>query len=74
MNELGCTGGIEFPQFLTMMQRKVSQKVELEEQLKEAFKTLDKQNSGFLLVADLKHILTSIGEKMTKEEVRSMIQ
>jgi calcium-binding protein CML len=52
-----------------MMQRKVSQKVEAEEQLKEAFKTLDKQNTGFLLVADLKHILTSIGEKMSKEEV-----
>ncbi|KAI8534679.1 hypothetical protein RHMOL_Rhmol10G0109000 [Rhododendron molle] len=36
-------------------------------QLRDAFKVLDKEGSGCVVVSDLKHILTSAGDKLDEE-------
>ena len=49
-----CSGLISFPQFLTLMARKM-QDTDAEEVLKEVFRVLDKENRGFVAIADMKH-------------------
>ena len=45
-----------------------------EEELKEAFKVFDKDGNGFISAAELRHIMTNLGEKLTDEEVDEMIR
>ena len=37
------------------------------------FRVFDKKNSGYITSADLRHVMTSMGEKLTQEEVDDMI-
>ncbi|KAI7756990.1 hypothetical protein M8C21_004425 [Ambrosia artemisiifolia] len=43
-------------------------------QLRDAFKVIDKDGTGYVVVADLKHILTSIGEKLEPSEFDEWIK
>ncbi|KAJ6969917.1 hypothetical protein NC653_034470 [Populus alba x Populus x berolinensis] len=45
-----------------------------EEELKEAFKVFDKDQNGFISAAELRHVMTNLGEKLTDEEVEEMIR
>ncbi|KAK1313797.1 hypothetical protein QJS10_CPA06g02340 [Acorus calamus] len=45
-----------------------------EEELKEAFKVFDKDQNGFISAAELRHVMTNLGEKLTDEEVDEMIR
>jgi Ca2+-binding EF-hand superfamily protein len=45
-----------------------------EEELREAFKVFDKDGNGFVSAAELKHVMTNLGEKLTDEEVDEMIR
>ena len=45
-----------------------------EEEIREAFKVFDRDNNGFISAAELRHVMTSIGEKLTDEEVDEMIR
>ncbi|KAL2888175.1 AP-1 complex subunit gamma-1 [Ceratocystis lukuohia] len=65
-------GTIDFPEFLTMMARKMKD-TDSEEEIREAFKVFDRDNNGFISAAELRHVMTSIGEKLTDEEVDEMI-
>ncbi|XP_037090298.1 neo-calmodulin-like isoform X2 [Pollicipes pollicipes] len=67
------TGQIEFNEFLQMMAKKMAG-MESEEELKEAFKVFDKDEDGLLTVGELRHIMTSMGEKMSNDEVDDMIR
>jgi calmodulin len=42
--------------------------------LAEAFKVFDRDNNGFISAAELRHVMTSIGEKLTDDEVDEMIR
>ena len=44
------------------------------EEIKEAFKVFDKDGNGFISAAELRHIMTNLGEKLTDEEVDEMIR
>ena len=44
------------------------------EELKEAFKVFDKDGNGFISAAELRHVMTNLGEKLTDEEVDEMIR
>jgi Ca2+-binding EF-hand superfamily protein len=48
-------GTIDFPEFLTMMARKM-QDTDTEEEIKEAFKVFDKDGNGFISAAELRHV------------------
>merc|ERR1719361_684847 len=45
-----------------------------EEEIKEAFKVFDKDGNGYISAAELRHVMTNLGEKLTDEEVDEMIR
>ncbi|KAH3847978.1 calmodulin-like isoform X2 [Dreissena polymorpha] len=75
VNEVDADGNgtIDFPEFLTMMSRKLND-IESEEELREAFKTFDRDGNGMISAAELRHVMTNLGEKLTDEEVDEMIR
>ena len=64
---------LPYPEFLTMMARKMKD-TDSEEEIREAFKVFDRDNNGFISAAELRHVMTSIGEKLTDDEVDEMIR
>src|SRR5437773_1551719 len=62
INEVDSDGNgeIDFPEFLTMMARKMKD-TDSEEEIKEAFKVFDKNGDGKISAAELRHVMTSIG-------------
>ncbi|KAG8221513.1 hypothetical protein J3R82DRAFT_1728 [Butyriboletus roseoflavus] len=75
INEVDADGNgtIDFPEFLTMMARKMRD-TDSEEEIKEAFKVFDKDGNGFISAAELRHVMTNLGEKLTETEVEEMIR
>ncbi|CAI8507972.1 unnamed protein product [Hanseniaspora opuntiae] len=65
--------GIEFSEFLTLMSRQLKQN-DSEMELLEAFKVFDKNGDGYISSAELKHVLTSIGEKLSDAEVDEILK
>ena len=45
-----------------------------DEEIKEAFRVFDKDGNGFISAAELRHVMTNLGEKLTDEEVDEMIR
>lgn len=56
-----------------MMARKMKD-TDSEEEIREAFKVFDRDNNGYISAAELRHVMTSIGEKLTDDEVEDMIR
>ena len=56
-----------------MMARKMKD-TDSEEEIREAFKVFDRDNNGFISAAELRHVMTSIGERLTDDEVDEMIR
>jgi len=75
INEVDADGNgtIDFPEFLTMMARKMKDS-DSEEEILEAFKVFDKDGNGFISASELRHIMTNLGEKLTDEEVDEMVR
>ena len=75
INEVDADGSgtIEFPEFLTLMARK-NKDTDTDEELIEAFKVFDRDGNGFISTAELRHVLTNLGERLTSEEVDEMIR
>merc|ERR1712094_122908 len=73
INEVDADGNgtIDFPEFLSLMARKMK---DTEEELVEAFKVFDRDGNGFISAAELRHVMTNLGEKLTDEEVDEMIR
>merc|ERR1719422_1394077 len=65
-------GKIEFSEFLTMMTRKMGTRSFNDEAL-EAFKVLDKDGSGSICESELRQIMSNIGEDITDEEIKEMM-
>uniref|UniRef100_A0A1B6FJB2 EF-hand domain-containing protein n=2 Tax=Cuerna arida TaxID=1464854 RepID=A0A1B6FJB2_9HEMI len=64
-------GTIEFNEFLQMMSKKMK---DGEDELKEAFKVFDLNNDGLISHAELQHVMTKLGERMSDEEIEDMIK
>ena len=70
INEVDADGNgtIDFPEFLTMMARKMKD-TDSEEEIVEAFKVFDKDGNGFISAAELRHVMTNLGVKLTVRQV-----
>merc|ERR1719213_1129533 len=65
---------ISFETFLPILQTVSSKKItDTVEDFVEGLRHFDKDGNGFITSAELRHMLTSLGEKMTEEEVESLI-
>jgi calmodulin len=65
---------IDFLDFLTLMASNPKGADEQEAGIREAFKVFDKDGNGFISAADLRRVLTNLGEKITDEEVEDMVR
>ncbi|KAH8025819.1 hypothetical protein HPB51_012141 [Rhipicephalus microplus] len=66
-------GTVDFPEFLALMTKK-GRSADTEEEIREAFKVFDRDGNGFITAAELRHVMTTLGEKLTEEEVDAMIR
>ena len=67
-------GTLDFEEFLGFMARKHKDGIESEEDMKEAFRVFDTEGNGFVPAEKLKHMLTSMGEKLNDEEMDAMLK
>eukprot|EP00244_Chara_vulgaris_P010646 TRINITY_DN4971_c0_g1_i1.p2 TRINITY_DN4971_c0_g1~~TRINITY_DN4971_c0_g1_i1.p2 ORF type:complete len:148 (+),score=41.55 TRINITY_DN4971_c0_g1_i1:343-786(+) len=58
--------------FLDLMSKNL--KEQSEDELKSAFKVFDKDNDGLIAADELRHIMTSLGEVLSAEEVDEMMK
>ena len=64
---------ITFPDFLTVMARQMAQPRDTEEEVREAFRIFDQNGDGYISVAELRRVMTTLGEKLTDDEVDEML-
>ncbi|XP_075484691.1 putative calcium-binding protein CML13 [Primulina tabacum] len=63
----------EFPRFLDLMSKHLKPEP-FDRQLRDTFKVLDKDGTGYVVISDLRHILTNIGEKLEPAEFDEWIR
>jgi calmodulin len=54
-------GGVDFPQFLAMMAREMSDD-DPEEAIREAFQVFDRDGTGFISASELRLVMTNLGK------------
>ncbi len=60
---------IDFDTFVRVAQNFKGNNHETEDDIREAFRVFDKDGTGYVSVAELKHAMISLGERLTEEEV-----
>lgn len=66
-------GVISFIEFVKLMVSK-SRNADSEEELREAFRVFDRNGDGYVNAAELRHVLTHIGEKLDEDEVDDLLR
>ena len=64
---------IEFDEFCKIMNNKLKQN-DAEQELIEAFKIFDRDGKGLISENEFKHIMLSLGEKISEEELEEMMK
>jgi calmodulin len=63
---------INFEEFVSLM-KKGTDEVDFEKELIDAFRVFDREGSGVISTQELRLIMTSLGEKLTEDEIDAMI-
>lgn len=71
--DIDGNGHIDFDEFVNLMNRR-SKETDAEEEVINAFKVLDKDGQGTISSTELRHIMTTMGDKLTEDEVDEMIR
>ena len=75
INEVDIEGNgtIDLKEFIGLMAKKMKEP-ENEEEIIEAFKVFDKDGNGLISSDELLHVMTSLGDNLTIEEVEELIK
>jgi len=73
ISEINGKETVDFTEFLSLMVKQM-QVADTANDIKDAFKVFDKNSTGEISAADLKHILTTIGEKLSEEDVDLLLK
>ena len=65
------TGLIQFDEFVRVAQ-KLRARPNTDDDLQLAFDSFDKEKTGYISAAELQHVLTGVGDKMTDKEVAEL--
>jgi len=75
INDVNAIGGtVDVPTLCQIVTKRVREIKTNPEELKDAFQVFDKQGTGLISVQDLKLSLTSLGERLTDEELDELIR
>jgi calmodulin len=66
------TGSIGFPEFMSMMSRRMKQ-TSNEQILLGAFKTFDPEGLGYIPTKELSKVLTTYGDRLTEQELAELL-
>ena len=66
------SGSIEFPELLTMMAKKISE-LEMEDEIREAFRVFDRDGNGFITRHELRVVMMNMGERISDEECEQLV-
>lgn len=66
-------GRVDFEEFVSLMNRRTKE-TDTEEEVINAFRVFDKEGNDTISSSELRHIMTTIGDKLTDEEVEEMIR
>ncbi|KAK0444259.1 calmodulin [Desarmillaria tabescens] len=74
INEVDADGDgtIDFSEFLAMMQKRAHES-DSEDEIRQAFKVFDRDGNGTISAAELKQVMTSLGERLSDAELQAMI-
>ena len=64
---------MDFEGFCRMLSAKFVTNAEAEAEIRESFKIFDKNGSGLISAAELRHVMSSLGEPLSAEEVEELI-
>lgn len=66
-------GAISLDNFIITMAKQVTKQKSTKEELYEAFRVFDRGGTGYIDATELRHILTTLGERLTDDEANEMI-
>ena len=65
---------IDFFKFLLALGLYIRDPAEIADEVKKAFRVLDRRNNGYLMTSDIRDFLSKIGDVLTDEEIDEMIR
>lgn len=68
------SGYMDFSEFVGMMANHMKDEMDTKEDICKAFKVFDEKGTGTIPIAELRYVLTNMGEALTEEEVDEMIK
>ncbi|KIW04752.1 uncharacterized protein PV09_04478 [Verruconis gallopava] len=72
--DIDNSGAVDFDEFIRMMGQKLTSGGAEDDELLQAFKVFDKDGSGTISAQELKELMISIGESLSKDEIDEMIR
>ncbi len=71
--DIDGNGRIDFEEFVILMNKR-GKESDAEEEIINAFRVFDKDGNGLIGSSELRHIMTTLGDKLTEDEVEMMIR
>eukprot|EP01114_Cavostelium_apophysatum_P005865 TRINITY_DN1702_c0_g1_i3.p1 TRINITY_DN1702_c0_g1~~TRINITY_DN1702_c0_g1_i3.p1 ORF type:complete len:160 (-),score=21.65 TRINITY_DN1702_c0_g1_i3:121-564(-) len=68
------SGLIDFDEFTKLVIKQMQQSIASEEEIINALRVFDKEHNNTISAAELRHIMSNMGEKLTDEEVDDMLR